>query len=181
MALDGTAPGPALLSALVAREEIRQLAARYAVAVDARDLETLVGLFVADVDAGELGKGRQALRRSFEQSLRQVGVTFLLVGTHLIDLVDGERARGTVYCKGEIEVDGRWVHQAIVYRDRYRREEGGWRFVGRRHELCYGVDAGYNPLDQPPADWPARHEGRGTVPQSWPTWDPFWLSEAGDG
>ncbi len=37
---------------LLAYEEIRQLAARYAVATDARDLDALVALFVDDVQVG---------------------------------------------------------------------------------------------------------------------------------
>src|SRR5262249_40565635 len=39
------------LERLLAYEEIRQLAARYALAVDARDLDALVELFVDDVKA----------------------------------------------------------------------------------------------------------------------------------
>ena len=42
---------------LVAHEEIRQLAARYAIALDARDLDTLVGLFVYDVRVGQRQHG----------------------------------------------------------------------------------------------------------------------------
>jgi hypothetical protein len=37
---------------LVAHEEIRQLAARYAVHLDGRHLDLLVGLFVSDVQVG---------------------------------------------------------------------------------------------------------------------------------
>ncbi len=54
---------------LVAHEEIRQLAARYAVAVDSRDLDALVGLFVDDVRVGRSAVGRDALRASFRESL----------------------------------------------------------------------------------------------------------------
>ena len=42
----------------VARDEIRQLAARYALAVDSRDLDSLVGLFVpGDWPHTHTGKG----------------------------------------------------------------------------------------------------------------------------
>ena len=46
-----TAPADGMsdVERLLAYEEIRQLAARYALAVDRRDADTLVGLFVADV------------------------------------------------------------------------------------------------------------------------------------
>jgi hypothetical protein len=41
---------------------ICQLPSRYAMALDARDLDTLVALFVDDVDAGAQGRGREALQ-----------------------------------------------------------------------------------------------------------------------
>ena len=158
----------------LAYEQIRQLAARYALAIDSRDLDTLVGLFVDDVQVGREGRGREALRAEFDRSLRGIGVTILDVGTHVIDVSDADHAVGVVYCKGEIQDGDRWVHQAILYRDTYERRDGAWRFVRRIHELWYGVEAPRHPLAQPPAEWPAHHEGRGTVPESWATWRRFW-------
>jgi hypothetical protein len=163
------------LERLVAHDEIGQLAAHYAVAVDSRDLDALVDLFVTNVHVGEDRSGHGALRREFERSLAQVGVTILDVGTHAIDLVDADRATGVVYCHGEVQIGDEWVRQAILYRDTYARvPELGWRFVRRVHELWYGAIVTPNPLDQAPADWPARAVGRGTVPETWPTWGSFW-------
>ena len=71
---------------LIAYEEIRQLAARYAVATDARDLDTLVSLFIEDVRVGRDLRGRDALKEFFTDSLRGVGVTILNVGTHQIKI-----------------------------------------------------------------------------------------------
>ncbi len=71
-----------LLDQVIANDQIRRLVSRYAVAVDSRDLDGLVGLFVADVRVGRNAVGRAALRVSFEQSLSAVGVTILQVGTH---------------------------------------------------------------------------------------------------
>lgn len=169
----GPEPHPAL-AAVVARDEIRQLAARYAVAVDSRDLDGLVALFVEDVQVGRHERGREALRRAFQASLAEVGVTCLLVGTHVIDLEGPDEAHGVVYCHGEVQVGDTWVRQAILYRDTYARRDGRWRFVRRRHELWYGAEVAPNPLHQPPADWPARQVGRGTVPESWASWTEFW-------
>ena len=85
------------LARLLAYEEIRQLAARYAVATDARDLDALVSLFVDDVRVGRELRGRDALKAFFDKSLRDVGVTILNVGTHLIEFDDdGSRARRRV-------------------------------------------------------------------------------------
>ena len=165
---------------LLAYEEIRGLAARYALALDSRDLDTLVALFVDDVHAGR-AVGRAALRAQFDVSLRDVGRTFLLVGTHVIDLVDADHATGSVYCKGEIQAGDRWIHQAILYDDRYERRAGAWRFVGRRHQLFYGAEVGVNPLTLPPANWPEHHDGLGTVPECWPTWRAFWAADQDEG
>ena len=163
---------------LLAYEEIRQLAARYALATDSRDLDTLVGLFVEDVQVGRDTFGREALRRSFDTALRGVGISILNVGTHVIDLLDADHATGHVYCKGEIQDGERWIHQAILYRDTYARRDGHWYFVRRRHELWYGAEVGANPLRLEPANWPEHHEGRGTVPETMPTWRRFWADDA---
>jgi ketosteroid isomerase-like protein len=162
------------VSRLLAYEEIRQLAARYAFAVDTRDLEALVGLFVDDVRVGRDASGRDALRASFDESLRGIGISILNVGTHVIDLVDDDHATGHVYCKGEIQDGDRWIHQAILYRDLYERRAGHWYFVRRRHELWYGAEVGANPLTLAPANWPEHHDGIGTVPETWETWRVFW-------
>ena len=160
-------------------EEIRQLALRYAFALDRRDLDALVALFVDDVDAGPHGTGREALKASFDESLRAVGVTMLFVGNHLVDLDpdDPDRARGTVYCLGRIQADpgsARMVEHAIQYSDRYERRDDAWQFVGRRHELFWGVELAEQPLAQAPADWPANQVGVGTVPHRYETWQRFW-------
>lgn len=162
------------LEQLIARDQIRQLVSRYAVAVDSRDLDTLVNLFVDDVQVGRRSFGREALRESFRASLSAVGVTILQVGTHVIDLVDAEHATGIVYCSGQVQEGDRWIHQSILYRDIYERRDGTWLFVRRVHELFHGTVAPTNPMDQEPAEWPLRSVGTGTAPGSFPTWAGFW-------
>jgi hypothetical protein len=164
---------------LLAYEEIRQLAARYALALDSRNLDDLTALFVDDVQVGS-EHGRAALRANFDGSLREVGRTMLLVGTHVIDLIDDDNATGSVYCKGEIQVDERWIRQAILYEDTYARRDGSWLFVRRRHRLWYGAEVGVNPLTLPPANWPEHHDGMGTVPEHWPSWRAFWAAGGDD-
>jgi hypothetical protein len=159
---------------LIAHEEIRQLVARYAVAVDSRDLDTLVGLFVEDVRVGRDRVGRAALREFFDRSLREVGVTILNVGTHVIELDDSDHARGVVYCRGEVEVGEQWVVQAIQYRDTYERRDGTWYITRREHLLWYGADVLERPLGLPPANWPEHHTGKGELPEVWPSWGAFW-------
>ena len=181
MAFETPSDPGALLDRLWSHEQIRQLVARYALAVDSRDLDTLVSLFVDDVRVGRDADGqpllgREALRRSFIESLGGIGVSILDVGTHVIDLVDEDHATGSVYCHGQIQDGERWIHQMILYRDTYERRSGSWFFVRRVHELWFGEPAATNPLAQEPANWPQHHSGRGTVPDSWPSWSEFWSS-----
>lgn len=163
---------------VIARDEIRQLACRYALAMDSRDIGALVGLFVEDVQVGENLFGREALRASFEGQLRDVGVTILFVGNHVIDFETDEEAEGNVYCRAEVQHGDRWINQAILYRDRYRRCDGNWYFVRRLHRLWYGAEATLNPLSLPPANWPENHTGRGSLPEEWETWREFWKGDA---
>lgn len=173
-------PTPAL-DRLLAFEEIRQLASRYSIHLDARDLDALVDLFVPDVRVGRDDSGRAALRAEFDENLRAVGVTFLQIGNHMIDLVDADHATGVVYCRGEIQDGGPespdWIVQAIRYHDTYARRDGRWLFVRRKHFLVYGAPLGVNPLTLAPANWPARQTGMGSHPQALPSWQAFWQRE----
>jgi ketosteroid isomerase-like protein len=162
------------LARLLARDEIRDLAHRYAVATDARDLDALVALFADDVRVGREAVGHEALRRDFERQLRAIGVSILFVGNHVIDFDDDDHARGIVYCLAEIQDGERWIRQAIRYDDTYARQRGRWVFVRRRHRLWYGMEEACSPLLQPPAEWPRSHTGRGTLPEDLPTWRRFW-------
>lgn len=164
------------LDRLESIEAIRRLVARYALATDSRDLDTLVGLFVEDVQVGGDRRGRDALREFFDRSLREVGVTILFVGNHVIDFDDAEHALGVVYCRGEVQVGDRWIIQAIQYRDTYERRDGAWYFVRRRHLLWYGAEMGQSPLGLPAANWPEHHTGTGELPHDWESWRRFWAS-----
>ena len=157
------------------RDEIRQLAYRYAWTLDVRDGEGMAELFVSTV--------RDRMRARFDESMRAVGVTVLFVGNHIIDFDGPDEAHGLVYCRGYIEPrdgTGRFLEQAILYRDTYRREDDAWRFVRRGHELWYGVETSERPLDQRPADWPKHNDGLGTVPYQEPTWQAFWDTSEAD-
>jgi ketosteroid isomerase-like protein len=165
-----TPAGVSTIDQLIAYEQIRQLAARYALAVNLRDLDALVDLFIDDVRAGHGRTGRAALKEHFAGQVRATAVDILEVTTHVIDLLDADHASGTVYSRCELGDRHRWERQAIAYEDEYERRAGTWYFVRRAHLLFYGVDAGPSPLEQQPAEWPHRTTGRGTVPYDWPSW-----------
>lgn len=162
--------GLSALDALLAYEEIRQLVNRYALAVNLRDLDALVELFVDDVDAGSGRTGRAALADLFRQRTGDAEVDILEVTTHVIDLVDADHATGTTYSRCEMGGPGRWARQSIAYEDTYERRGETWYFVNRAHLLFYGLEVPERPLDQEPARWPHSPVGRGTVPYDWASW-----------
>ena len=65
---------------------IGQLPSRYAMALDARDLDALVALFVDDVDAGADGRGRDALKRWYDGVLRRFYRSIHLICGHAVRL-----------------------------------------------------------------------------------------------
>lgn len=171
----------------VVHDEIRQLAAKYAYYTDAKDTDALVELYVPDVWISSSLSGRETLHQLMTDALATVGVTFLNVGTHVIDVDpdDPDRASGVVYCKAEIQDGGpesdRWIHHAIQYHDVYERRDGRWYFgANRKHFLVYGVEAELNPLSLPDANWPANQTGRGTHPQALASWQAFFGGAAQD-
>lgn len=165
---------------LVACEQIRQLASRYAVTMNHRDLDALVALFVPDVRVTRDTSGPAALRDSFEQQLRPMGRSVLQVTNHVIDIVDDTHATGIVGTRGEIELlDGdtaTWVVQLIEYHDTYECRDGRWLFVRRKHHLWYGAPSATTPVGLPLANWPASAVGRGDLPELLPTWQ-RWMQE----
>lgn len=167
------------LDDLLAHGQIRELVHRYALALDSRDLDMLVDLYVDDVQVGD-GRGRDALRRFYDTAMREVGVTILSVGTHVVDLAGPDDARGQCYTLGQIQDGDRWIVQSILYSDRYVRRDGRWYFARQRHHrLWYGAPVGVNPLTLPPANWPEHHDGRGDLPAAaFPTWTSFWEERA---
>jgi hypothetical protein len=176
--MDEAAGGEARLLRLEALEEIRQLASRYALALDSRDVPTLVSLFAEDVRTGDGGVGREALARWFDPVLRPYRATFHLIGNHVIDLVDDEHATGVVYCRPEHEVGELWVVMAMQYQDRYVRQGGRWYFRSRRPRVVYAADVLESPLTV---------EGRfhfpgnpmltkAELPEAWESWQRFWAA-----
>ena len=71
-------------------DEIRQLAAKYSVTLDMRDLDMHVNLFVPDVRVGKDKTGRQALKLWADSTFRdQFTGTSHHIGNHIIDFDGG--------------------------------------------------------------------------------------------
>jgi len=158
---------------------IQQLASRYALAVDGRDVDTWVSLFVDDVDCGRYGKGREALRGFIDAGIRAFYRSVHFIGGHTIDFEGRDRATGTVYCRAEHEDGDRWVAMQLVYFDTYERREGGWFFVKRSERAWYAADVLERPQEVGFHGWD-KHPLPMKLPDAFPSWEPFWKRSEGD-
>lgn len=156
----------ARLRQLLDREEIRELALRYALAFDRRDAAALQALWApAKEPVRYPDMNLQTVIDDFPLAWERGGQTMLFVANHVVELddTDGDRATGTVYCVAQLHQDGSFVEQSLVYEDRYVRLDGQWRFAVRRHLLWFGAQRTPDPLAQPDARWPRSQVGRGVL------------------
>jgi hypothetical protein len=164
---------------LVAREAIRQLALRYALAVDGKDLDGLAHLFVPDVDNGRYGQGPDGVKRFYDQSLRKFHCSMHLVANHVINFDDDDHANGVVYCRAHHHVlePEHWFDEALAYWDTYDRVDGDWRFRRRRVRSWYRQEVGHP--DRGPERVVAGAEASGPkrggrMPEAFVTFEAFW-------
>jgi SnoaL-like protein len=157
-------------------QAIQELACRYAQAVDARDLDTWLALFIDDVDCGRRGKGREALRSFIEPAVRTFYRSVHSVTGHVIDFTDADHATGRVYGRAEHEYGDQWIVQAICYFDTYERRAGRWYFVRRDEDFFYTCDVLERPQDAGFQRWPgpAPKHAPGMMLNRNPSWASFW-------
>jgi hypothetical protein len=158
---------------IATHEQIRQLACRYAEAVDSRDLDGLVECFVPDVQVGRGTFGRPALRDWFD-GVRTFGISIHFIGNHRISIVDDDRASGVVYCRAEHEVGDEWVVMIIQYWDDYARIDGEWLIRRRKEKVWYGVQKLPGASGAAMDRWPGREPKVAALPAEWPSWRAFW-------
>ncbi|WP_428338895.1 nuclear transport factor 2 family protein [Mycobacterium sp.] len=153
--------------------EIQQLAVRYAMAVDERDVDAWVNLFVPDVEAGKGGVGRPALRDFITAQLRLFYRSIHQIVGHRIDPLSSDRASGSVYCRAEHEVGKRWIVVALRYDDDYRKVGGAWYFARRTDKHWYEADVNDWPQHVSFHGWPDAPR-RPLLPEPSDCWSAFW-------
>jgi hypothetical protein len=155
-----------------ARLAIQQLAIRYAMAVDARDMDAWVGCFRPDVDMGRHGSGREALRRYLDPMVRRFYRSVHQICGHRIELTAKDTATGAVYCRAEHEVGDDWIVMAICYFDEYARVDGEWFFSRRRERHWYAADVTAAPQSKGFTGWAG--SGQPALPGEFASWARFW-------
>lgn len=169
---------PATLEERIDRVEseamIRQLPARYARALDSRNIAELVELFPPDVQVGRDRRGRDALFTYMDELMRFARVSVHLIAGHTIDFTDADNATGVVYCADELERPdlGQWQVGRIQYWDTYQRVDGTWYFARRKLHRWYIADA----LERPSAGAGNAEIPMGDrpLPDAYPSWAEYW-------
>ncbi|CAN7261184.1 nuclear transport factor 2 family protein [Phenylobacterium sp. LjRoot225] len=130
--------GQDALSILIAKDEIRDLAMLYSRGVDRKDPALLRSLYTKDgVDLhGQFFQGTAEAYCDFlERSMPHMPYAGHHICNHLVS-VDGDEGEGEVYALAyHIIPDGKGGLledlQAVRYVDRYRKEDGRWKFAKR--------------------------------------------------
>src|SRR3954454_19818852 len=83
-------------------EQIRQLPPKYALALDQRDLDALVNLFVDDIGVPGRQRGRAALKRWYDGQMRAKTHTAHVAGGPVIAFETADLATGLVYSRNDL-------------------------------------------------------------------------------
>ena len=170
----------ARIERLEALDEIRQLAAKYSLSLDMRDLDAHVNLFAEDIRVSRELTGRAHLKRWLDDTLRlQFTGTSHHIGNHIIEFDDADNAHGVVYSKNEHETpcengDTEWVIMQMLYWDNYQRIDGRWYFRRRLPCYWYATDLNKPPVGDNKMRWPDRDSYEGAFHDLWPSWEDFW-------
>jgi ketosteroid isomerase-like protein len=130
------------------RVAIADLLARYADAVDRRDLDALDAVFTADatIDFSAFGGSTGDLAATKQFLAESLGIfrrTQHMMGLPLVT-VDGDRATARTTCHNPMLIDNAdgttsvWLI-GLWYDDDLVRTADGWRISHRRQERCYFV------------------------------------------
>ena len=172
----------ARIDRLEALDEIRQLAAKYSLSLDMRDLDAHVNLFAEDIRVSRELTGRAHLKRWLDDTLRlQFTGTSHHIGNHVIEFDDPDNAHGVVYSKNEHETpcengDSEWVIMQMLYWDNYQRMDGRWYFRRRLPCYWYATDLNKPPVGDNKMRWPDRDSYEGAFHDLWPSWEDFWAN-----
>lgn len=168
------------LDRLEALDAIRQLAAKYSLSLDMRDLDAHVNLFAADIRISRELSGRAHMKAWLDDTLRlQFTGTSHHIGNHIIEFDSPDEAHGIVYSKNEHETprkDGGvdWVIMQMIYWDNYERIDGIWYFRRRLPCYWYATDLNAPPVGENKMRWPDRDNYEGAYHELFPSWKAFW-------
>ena len=126
---------------LEVRAELQDLVTRYSMAVDERDLDTVIDLFTPDATFGHPSdphiEGPEQIRAHYRSRLTGLVYSYHYAHNQLIEWNGGDEATGEVNAHAEMAFPGKLVIAALRYHDTYRRTDGVWRFAARDQSFYY--------------------------------------------
>jgi uncharacterized protein (TIGR02246 family) len=172
----------ARIDRLESLDAIRQLAAKYSLALDMRDMDAMVNLFEENVRVGKDASGRQALRAYMDGTLRSPFTgTSHHIGGHIIEFDDPDHAHGICYSKNEHETGDEWVIMQMMYADNYVRVDGRWYFARRLPLYWYATDLNKPPIGEKKMRWPGTDWVEGNFHKLFPSFAEFWARQGDHG
>ena len=153
------------------RLALRELASRYNIAIDNRDLDTVGALFTeqaffGSADGAMGATGPKAIVEQFKLRFSVLGASNHFTHDQLINFESPQRATGLVASHAEVWRNEQAMITALRYADVYEKQNGVWRFAERKLSFMYYLSladypqmlgrrdrnrAGPTPKD---ADWP---------------------------
>ena len=130
----------ARVATLEARAALSELIGAYGRAVDDRDFDGLGELYTSDSVFDTVGgrmEGRQGVIDYYRERTKIFGPTFHYPHSQELEFQSDTEASGIVAAHAELTIDGESVRVALRYHDRYRFEDGRWRFAERDVKLLY--------------------------------------------
>ena len=123
------------------QQEITELLARYADAVNRRDRQAWTAVWLEDsiysLNGGPQKKGRDAIVALYVKAMDNVESMLQLVHNGTVE-VDGDSATGRWYVSEQHGLgDDKSVFVIGVYQDRYVRTADGWKFAERHFDQLY--------------------------------------------
>ncbi len=172
----------ARIDRLESLDAIRQLAAKYSLALDMRDMDAMVNLFEENVRVGKDASGRQALRAYMDGTLRSPFTgTSHHIGGHIIEFDNPDHAHGICYSKNEHETGDEWVIMQMMYADNYVRVDGRWYFARRLPLYWYAADLNKPPIGENKMRWPGTDWVEGNFHKLFPSFAEFWARQGDHG
>ncbi|UMG91260.1 nuclear transport factor 2 family protein [Nocardioides sp. TF02-7] len=160
---------------------LQELIARYSLARDDRDIDSLLDLFAPDAEferAGRVVRGREEIREFFLASMRRYDLTNHVTHTQVLDplpLAPGEpvTVAGTVTGHAELVLDGSLHVAAYRYYDVYTPSDRRWLLRRRSLNFMYAMpvgelSSGFATTER--VRWAGQEPQTADIPETLPTW-----------
>ena len=123
------------------KDEIRELTAKYCYAVAAQDSDALIDMFtedgIFDMPPDRHFEGREQLSELYTAGIAEA-TPKPFIQNHVIS-VDGDTATGNCAVEIRLVENGVAMTACGYYNDKYRRENGAWKFAHRDFNLYHWV------------------------------------------